>query len=122
MPAPPRCGGAGIPPTECRSGGVGLEPLGAGRVAQLVQSDLLDLADAFAGEPELAADLVECALAAVIESEAKPDNLLLPLRECGEHDRDLAAEQAVRHSVGRLVARVDPGHEVAQCAFAVFAD
>src|SRR5512142_852595 len=104
-----------------RSGGVDLQPLGPRRVTQLVQGHLLDLADALAGQAELAADLVERALAAVVQAEAEPDDGLLALREGGQHDLHLVAQQAVGDLVGRLLAGIDAGHEVAERALPVLA-
>src|SRR5918992_1933368 len=69
------------------------ELLAAGGVAQLGEGLGLDLADALAGDPELAADLLEGAGVAVGEAEAELDDLLLPLRE-GVQDRvELLLEQ-----------------------------
>src|SRR6185295_13140872 len=101
------------------SGRVRFEALRAGRVAQLEQRDLLDLADALAGQAELAPDLVEGALPAVVQTEPEPDHRLLALAERGEHDLDLVPEHAVGDRVGRLLARVHPGDEVAERALAI---
>src|SRR5690606_14192580 len=60
---------------------VGAELLAAVRVAQLGQRLGLDLADALAGDAELAPDLLERPGLTVLEAEAQPDDLLLALVE-----------------------------------------
>ncbi len=91
-------------------------------MTQFVQRDLLDLADPFAGKPELAAHLVERALAAVVEAETQPDHGLLPLGQGGEHDLDVVAQQALGDGVLGLVTGIHAGHEIAQRALAILAD
>src|SRR5688572_28551920 len=77
-------------------GGVGLEAAGPRGVTQLVECDLLDLADPLPRQAELATDLVERAQAAIVQADAQPDHFLLPLRERGQHDLDVGAEHARR--------------------------
>lgn len=61
------------------SAGVRLQALGPGRMAQLQQTALLDLADALPRQPELASDLVEGAGPTVVEAEPQADDGLLTL-------------------------------------------
>src|SRR5918994_7300324 len=69
------------------------ELLASGGAAQLGEGLGLDLADPLAGDPELAADLLQGPGVAVGEAEAELDDLLLPLRE-GVQDRvELLLEQ-----------------------------
>ena len=60
------------------------ELLAAVRVAELGQRLRLDLADALAGDAELAADLFERAGLAVLEAEPQPHDLLLALVQLAE--------------------------------------
>src|SRR5205814_5761384 len=85
-------------------------------------SHLLDLTDPLAGEPELAAHLVERALAAVVEAEAQPDHRALALGQRREDDLHLVAEHPVGYAVGRLLPGVDARHEVTERALPVLAD
>ena len=58
-------------------------------MAQLAQRLGLDLADAFARDVELLADLLERAGTAVLDAEAELEDLLLTRGEGGEHVHEL---------------------------------
>src|SRR4051794_9816227 len=74
--------------------------LAAQRVAQLGQGLRLDLADALAGDAELLADLLERAGLAVVEAEAEPDDLLLPVRQPGQRFHDRLAQHPLGGGFG----------------------
>jgi hypothetical protein len=72
-----------------------LQFLAAAGVAELAQSFGLYLADAFAGDVELPADLFEGAAAAVFEAEAEDQNLLLTRSQGGDDLLNLLLEELV---------------------------
>src|SRR4051794_36558950 len=63
--------------------------LGAAGVAQLAERLRLDLADALAGDPELPPDLLQRALAAVVQAEAELEHATLTAGERVQHVLDL---------------------------------
>lgn len=63
----------------CLLGEVVAERLGSGGVAQFGYRFGFDLPDTFSGHPVQVADLIECARAAIGESESQPDDAGLPL-------------------------------------------
>src|ERR1022692_4134836 len=70
-----------------------LEFAPAGRVAQFAQGLGLDLADAFAGDLVLVADLLQRARVAVVQPVAELQDSALALRQAVEHLAKLALEQ-----------------------------
>src|ERR1700761_9801911 len=68
-------------------------------VAKLGHHLALDLADPLAGQTEQLADLVEGARLPVVEPEAQPDHLVLPLIQSGEHAADVGVQQFGDHRV-----------------------
>ena len=89
-------------------------------MAQLAQRLGLDLADAFARDVELLADLLERAGTAVLDAEAELEDLLLARGEGGEHVHKLLLQQRERRGLARL-ARALIGDEVAKVAVFLFA-
>src|SRR5262249_57431954 len=65
-----------------------VELLLAGDLAELVLGARFDLADAFLGDAQLAAELLEGLLAGAAQPEAADDNLALALVEPAEHPLD----------------------------------
>ena len=90
-------------------------------MAQLAQRLGLDLADAFARDVELLADLLERAGTAVLDAEAELEDLLLARGEGGEHVHELLLQQRERRGLTRL-ARALIGNEVAEMAVLLLAD
>src|SRR5207237_399505 len=72
---------------------------GARAVAQLAQRLRLDLADALAGDAELAAHLLQRALAPVVQPEAELQHAPLAARQRVQHVLDLLLEELVRGGV-----------------------
>src|SRR5947209_7252729 len=77
------------------------EPVGPLAVAELGHHLALDLANPLAGQAEQLADLIERAGLSVVEPEAQPDHLMLPLVERGEHAADVGVQQFGDHRVLR---------------------
>src|SRR3990172_12346994 len=95
--------------------------LGARGMAQLAQRLGLDLADALAGDREILPDFFERVLAAVRETEPKPEDFLLARRERVEHPVGLLAQAEPDHALdGRADLLVLD--EVAQVAVLLLAD
>src|ERR1700752_3491912 len=69
-------------------------------VAQLAQRLDLDLADAFACDAELFADLFQRAAVAVFQAEAQLEHTALALGELVEHLLDLLAQHLVAGRIG----------------------
>ena len=102
----------GEPGRQGRSRHILGEAPGVVGLAEAVQRVLLDLADPLAGEPEVRGDLFEGALAPVVDAETQSQHGLFPLGERGQHVRDVAAQQGVRHRVVRAVLARQVRHEV----------
>ena len=90
-------------------------------MAQLSEGLGLDLADAFPGDVELLADLLQGAGAAVLNAEAQLQHLLLPGGEGREDLYQLLLQQGEGGGLRRL-AGVLIGDEVAQMAVLLLAD
>ena len=90
-------------------------------VAHFAEGLGLDLADAFAGDLELPADLLERAAVAVHESEALFEDLTLALGEGREHVANLVLEQADGRDVRRIFGRA-VGDEIAEARVVAVAD
>src|SRR6476619_7839535 len=73
----------------------------AGRMPQLAQRLGLDLPDAFAGDREALADLLEGVLAAIADAEAHLDDLLLAGRERLQHRLGLLTQVQVDDRIRR---------------------
>ncbi|MPN25062.1 hypothetical protein SDC9_172469 [bioreactor metagenome] len=71
-------------------------------MAQLAQGLGLELANAFPGDVELLADLLQRSGAAVLNAEAQLQNLLLPGGQGGEHIHQLLPQKLVGRGLGRL--------------------
>src|SRR6185437_3876087 len=67
-----------------------------GKALELLQRVVLDLADALAGDPECAADLLERAGLLALEAEAQLDHLALALGQRVEGAVDVLAPQGHR--------------------------
>src|SRR3989442_9496691 len=91
------------------------------RVAQLAQHLRLDLTEPLSRHVELAADLLECAGAAILETEAQLQHAPLAAGEALQHALDLLLEQLVRRRVARR-ERLVIGDEVAEMAVLFLAD
>ena len=100
---------------------VAAELAAVARVAQLAQRLGLDLADALAGDAELAADLFERAELAVLQAEAKDDDFALALGELAQRVANLRLEQLLRGELERVRHRL-VFDEVAEEGVAVLAD
>ncbi len=70
-------------------------------MAQLGQRFRLDLADALAGNAELAANFLERARMAIFQAETQADNLALAFGQALERFRKLLLEHAERSGIGR---------------------
>jgi hypothetical protein len=90
-------------------------------VAELRQRAGLELADALAGEAEVAADVVERARLAVEQAEAQLEDDPLALRQAGDDVEQLLAGEALRGDLERVVG-VAVLDEVAELGVAVLAD
>src|SRR5215831_15778384 len=91
------------------------------RVPQLAERLRLDLTDALAGDREILADLLQRVLAAVGESEAQPEHLLLARRERVQHLVRLLPQREADHAFdGRADLLVLD--EVAEVAVLLLAD
>ena len=95
--------------------------LASGRMAQLAQGLGLDLADAFARDVELLADLLERVRLAVGQTEAHPQHLLLARGQRGQNLLKLLAQQRVGRFLRRLRGLVVL-NEVAQMAVLLLTD
>src|SRR5690606_21194420 len=101
-------------------GGVGQRAAARG-VAQLGERAGLELADPLAGEPEVAADVVEGAGLTVEEAEPQLEDDPLPLRQAGDDVEQLLAGEALGGDLHRVVG-VAVLDEVAELGVAVLAD
>src|SRR5262249_56948256 len=103
------------------SGHQGTEAAGSLRGTELAEGLGFDLADAFAGDVELLADLFERVLALAADSEAHPDDFLFLRGKGLQNTRSLVADIRLDHGIDR---RADPAvlDQVAQGGFAVTAD
>ena len=95
--------------------------LASGRMAQLAQGLGLDLADAFARDVELLADLLKRVRLAVGQTEAHPQHLLLARGQRGQDLLKLLAQQRVGRFLRRLRGLVVL-NEVAQMAVLLLTD
>ena len=95
--------------------------LASGRMAQLAQGLGLDLADAFARDVELLADLLERVRLAVGQTEAHPQHLLLARGQRGQNLLKLLTQQRVGRFLRRLRGFVVL-NEIAQMAVLFLAD
>ena len=68
---------------------ISLEVLTTLRVTQLRKRLCLDLANSLAGDPKGSTNLFEGARTAIVETEAQPDDLLLPRCELAKNLGDL---------------------------------
>src|SRR5262245_29549780 len=83
-----------------------LEPLRLRQRLELLQRVVLDLADALTGDPERAADLLECARLLALEAEPQLDHLPLPVGKRVERALDVLPPQRERGLLVRRLGRL----------------
>ena len=97
------------------------QPLCLGQLLELLQRVVLDLADALAGDPERAADLLERQRLVAAQAVAQLDHLALALGQRVERPLDVLALKVLRRRLERLLGLV-VGDEVAELRLVLVAD